>query len=114
MMTNLAIKLFVGAMTALTMFTVPSVSAPTAGPKGILAAPVDNSEFVKVRAARGGYRGGAVHRGAAVPPRAAVYRAGAEGRRGAAVGGRPYGGRCLSAPYFQKFWGGPSSGREFP
>ena len=46
-MTNLTIKLFVGAIVGLVMLTAPAISAPIAGPKGILAPPVDNSQFVK-------------------------------------------------------------------
>ena len=118
--TNLVLKSLLGVITVMTLFTHQAISGPIAGPKGILVAPVDNSQFVQVRAARA-YRGGSVHRGAAVHRRATVYRGGAVVRRGAVVGGtRYYGGSC--DPYYGNCGGGsyyrggavaaPSSGAE--
>ena len=99
-LTNLALKSLFAVITGTTLFTHQlfthqAISAPIGGPKGILVAPLDNSQFVQVRAARSGYRGGSVHRGAAVHRRTTVYRGGAVVRRGAvAGGGRYYGGSC--------------------
>ena len=79
-LTNLALKSLFGVITGMTLFTHQAISAPIAGPKGILVVPLDNSQFVQVRAARSGYRGGSVHRGAAVhrgavrPPSIAAER----------------------------------------
>jgi hypothetical protein len=107
-LTNLALKSLFGVITGMTLFAHQAISAPIAGPKGILVVPLDNSQVVQVRAARA-YRGGSVHRGAAVHRRATVYRGGAVVRRGAvAVGGRYYGGSC--DPYYQNCGGGSYSG----
>jgi hypothetical protein len=80
-LTNLALKSLFGVITGMTLFAHQAISAPIAGPKGILVVPLDNSQVVQVRAARA-YRGGSVHRGAAVHRRATVYRGGAVVRRG--------------------------------
>src|SRR6187399_520464 len=97
-LTNLALTSLFGVITGMTLFAHQAISAPLAGPKGILVAPLDNSQFVHVRAARA-YRGGSVHR------RATVYRGGAVVRRGAVVGtSRYYGGSC--DPYYQNCGGG--------
>ena len=121
-LTNLALKSLFGVITGMTLFAHQAISAPIAGPKGIVMVPLDNSQVVQVRAVRSGYRGASVHRGGTVHRGATVYRGGAVVRRGAvAVGGRYYGGSC--DPYYQNCGGGgyyhggvivaePSSGAE--
>jgi hypothetical protein len=106
-LTNLALKSLFGVITGMTLFAHQAISAPIAGPKGILVVPLDNSQVVQVRAARA-YRGGSVHRGAAVQRRATVYRGGAVVRRGAVAVGGYYGGSC--DPYYQNCGGGSYSG----
>ena len=56
--TGLVVKSFLGVITGVALFMLPAISAPIAGPKGILPVPLDNSQLVQVRAVRGGYRGG--------------------------------------------------------
>jgi hypothetical protein len=52
--TGLILKAFFGVITGVTLFILPAISAPIAGPKNILAVPRDNSQFVQIRAVRGG------------------------------------------------------------
>ena len=88
------------------LFTLPAMTAPIGVSKGVAATlAVDGDEIVQVRAARGNYRGGSVHRSTAVRRGGAVYRGGAVVRRGvvvrrgAVVGGGYYGGGYCDPNY---------------
>ena len=94
-LTNLALKSLFGVITGMTIFTHQAISAPIAGPKGLLVAPLDNSQFVQVRAARSGYRGGSVHRGS--------RRSSPENHRLSRRSGGSTGGSCRWRPVLWRF-----------
>ena len=93
-LTNLALKWPFGVITGMTLFTHQAISAPIAGPKGILVAPLDNSQFVQVKelAAAAPRRISSRRRRSSPGSRSSsenhhVYRGGAVVRLGAVAGG---------------------------